>query len=202
MKIIGLCGGSGSGKGSVCDVFRRFGIPSIDTDAVYHELTSANGECLDALAKEFGSEIISERGSLDRKKLGAIVFCGENSEEKLDKLNKLSHKFILDETRRRLDTYSQLDAPMAIVDAPLLFESGFDGECDLLICVIADMETRIARIMARDNISRESAEQRIAAQMSDEDIISKCNFVIYNNSDLDSLTNQIIRIIDEINNNF
>lgn len=202
MKIIGLCGGSGSGKGIVCDAFRRFGIPSIDTDAVYHELTSSKGDCLNALAKEFGSDIISDSGSLDRKKLGLIVFCGENSWEKLNKLNKLSHKFILDETRRRLDTFSQLDAPMAIVDAPLLFESGFDGECDILICVIADRETRINRVMARDNISRQAAEQRINSQMSDDDIISRCDYVIYNNSDFDTLTDQVIRIIDEIKNNF
>ena len=74
MKIIGLCGGSGSGKGAVCDLFLELGIPSIDTDALYHKMTSSDSPCLRALAEEFGASIIDVHGKLDRAVLRGIVF--------------------------------------------------------------------------------------------------------------------------------
>ena len=94
MKIIGLCGGSGSGKGTVCEIFSKNQIPAIDTDKVYRELTSADSECLRELKKAFGNDIIAPNGSLDRRKLATIVFAGDNAASQLEMLNKISHKFI------------------------------------------------------------------------------------------------------------
>ena len=201
MKVIGLCGGSGSGKGMVSLFFAKREIPAIDTDAVYRELTSGESLCLSALVSEFGKEIISADGSLNRRALAQIVFIGEGADERLKKLNTIAHKFILDETRRRLDNYNALGYKAAIVDAPVLFESGYEKECDLIISVVADREIRIGRIIERDNISRESAEARIASQMSDDELISRSNFVIENNSDLSSLEKRVNRIADLILNN-
>ncbi len=197
MKIIGLCGGSGSGKGTVCDIFSTFGIPSIDTDAVYRKITASPSECLTALEKEFGSEIITENGALNRKKLASIVFSGEGCAERLARLNEISHKYILDETRRRLDQYRETDTVAAIVDAPVLFESGFDRECDILICVIADMEVRIARIMNRDGITREAAERRINSQLSDAELVSRCDYTIRNDDDLDFLKLEVKSVLQK-----
>ncbi len=198
MKIIGLCGGSGSGKGKVCEIFASLSVPSIDTDAVYREITSSHGDCLRALADEFGSEIITHEGSLNRRKLADIVFSGDNSESRLAMLNEISHKFILEETRRRLSVFKSIGAKAAIVDAPVLFESGFNRECDVIICVIADRERRIARIIARDNLSVSEAERRIAAQISDTQLVSKSDYVIHNNSDLSSLRGQAEGILHKI----
>ena len=191
MKIIGLCGGSGSGKGIVGSVFAKKQIPFIDNDKVYRELTSADSECLSALRDEFGSEIILPDGSLNRKRLAEIVFASENSSFALEKLNKISHKYILDETRKRLRKFCLDGYKAAIVDAPVLFESGFDSECDLVIAVIADKDKRIARVMERDGISYTAALQRIDSQMSDEDLISRCDYIIRNDSDLDSLEEKV-----------
>ena len=198
MLIIGLSGGSGSGKGRVCGFFARFGIPYIDTDAVYREITSGPGECLTALKNEFGSEIISLSGALNRQKLADIVFSSEGAEKKLEKLNEITHKYILDETRKRLEEYRSMEAVCAIVDAPVLYESGFDRECDLTICVVADRERRIERIISRDSISREQAEQRISSQMNDEELISRSDFVIRNDSDLGSLYNEVKAVTQQI----
>ena len=198
MFTIGLCGGSGSGKGRVCEFFASFGVPSIDTDAVYREITSEPGECLSALVNEFGSEIISQSGALNRQKLAAIVFSGEDAKKKLERLNAITHKYILDETRKRLESYRVMEAVCAIVDAPVLFESGFDSECDFTICVVADRESRIDRIISRDSISREQAEQRISSQMTDEELISRSNFVIRNDSDLESLCNEVKAVTKQI----
>lgn len=198
MKIIGLCGGSGSGKGRVCDIFRENNIPTIDTDAVYREMTSQKSSCLDALKEEFGKEIITESGSLNRVKLAEIVFSGEDSPKKREKLNQISHKFILDETRLRLEKFRNCGAVAAVVDAPVLFESGFDSECDYVVCVIAEREARIERIMKRDSLSREAAEKRISAQLSDEETISRSDFAIYNNSDLETLRREVNSVITKI----
>lgn len=197
MKIIGLCGGSGSGKGTVSSIFASYGIPSVDTDAVYRRITSCDTPCLRALAEEFGNDIISHDGSLNRKMLGQIVFS-DNSEERLNKLNSISHSYILDETREILKGYKNEGCFAAIVDAPLLFESGFDKECDVIIAVLCDRDTRIERIVKRDNIDRLSAEKRIDAQLTDEELKAKARFCIYNDGDIPSLEKKIKLIIKKM----
>ncbi len=198
MKVIGLCGGSGSGKGVVCELFRELGIPSVDTDAVYRELTSSYGPTLKALSEEFGREIITEDNTLNRKVLADIVFSGDGSEKRLKRLNEIAHRFILNETRRRLADFAKSGVTASIVDAPVLFESGFDKECDAVVCVIASKDIRLQRITLRDGISTEEAERRIASQMSDATLIEKCDFVIENNSDIHSLREQVKSVIEAL----
>lgn len=180
MKVIGLCGGSGSGKGTVAKMFAEFNILSIDTDKVYHMLTSEKSSCLDALVAEFGEDILSEDGSLNRKALAQIVFAGNDSDKKRAALNRISHKFVLEKTREMLDELKNKGTPAALVDAPLLFESGFDKECDAVIAVVADEQTRIERIKERDGVSAEYARARIKAQLSDEYLIKNSDYVIDN----------------------
>ena len=201
MKVIGLCGGSGSGKGVVSSFFAHRGIPAIDTDAVYRELVSGDTPCTRALSDEFGKEIISIDGSVNRALLAKIVFTGENCDYKLKKLNSITHKFILDETRKRLSSFKAKGYLAAIVDAPVLFESGFDKECDLVISVVADSSIRVNRIIARDNINVEAAMARITKQLSNDELIVRSNFVIENNSDLQSLEKKVNEIADLILNN-
>ena len=201
MKILGLCGGSGSGKGAVGQLFSEYGIPTIDTDAVYRELTGRPGPCVDALRFEFGSHIITDSGALNRAELARIVFCGEKSSEKLKRLNEIAHRFILDETRRRLYSYEEAGVKIAVVDAPVLYESGFDSECDIVVCVVADMESRIQRIISRDGISEEAARSRIKSQLTDGELISRSDYVINNNSDIENLKREVDRVIKDIINN-
>ena len=201
MKVIGICGGSGSGKTMISLMFNKYDVPAIDTDNIYREITAADGPCNRALAEAFGSEIISDDGSLNRKALAKIVFTGEGAKNKLETLNKISHKFILDETRRRLSEYELKGKKAAIVDAPLLFESGFDKECDVVISVVADKEIRLKRIMRRDKIDRESAEARINSQLSDDEIIARSDFVIVNSLDTLDLDDQVYRTAKIILNN-
>lgn len=194
MKVIGLCGGSGSGKGTVSSLFCDLGIPSIDTDALYHEMTDRDSQCLRALSSEFGCEIVKADGSLDRARLASIVFTGSEAENRRRRLNEIAHSFILAETRALIKDYETRNFPAVLIDAPLLFESGFDSECDEIICVIADEKIRISRIVSRDNISVDIATSRIRSQMSDDELIKKCDYVIYNNSNIESLISQITEI--------
>lgn len=198
MKIIGLCGGSGSGKGTVAKTFLNFGITSVDTDAVYHDMTSHKSPCLDALVDEFGADIISTDGALDRKKLSAIVFFADDSQQKREKLNKISHKFVLDKTREMLTDFENDGYKAALVDAPLLFESGFDKECDLIISVVAKKEVRVERIIKRDGIDECAAIRRINSQITDEELISRSDFVIENSGSTAELENQVASIAKKI----
>ena len=194
LKIVGLCGGSGSGKGTVAKLFSEYGIPSVDTDAVYHEITSSPSPCLDALVLEFGKTILSLDGALDRKKLSSIVFFGEDSENKRKKLNTIAHKYVLDKTREILSLYELGGAKAALVDAPLLFESCFDRECDLIISVVADKDVRIKRIIHRDGIDENGAKRRIDSQLTDEYLKAKSDFVIENSGNLLELKDKIKEI--------
>lgn len=198
MKVIGLCGGSGSGKGETSRIFSELGFAVIDTDLVYRELTSGNSECTEALRREFGDEVISPSGALDRRALAALVFRGDGADARRLRLNEIAHRYILAETRRRLSLYKADGYPCSVVDAPVLFESGFDKECDVIVSVVADKNIRLSRITARDNISLEAAEERIASQLKDEEIISRSDFVIRNNGDFSELSRQVVEVAEKI----
>ena len=188
MKVIGLCGQSGSGKGLVCSFFNEINVVSIDTDQIYHNIISTNSDCTGELVSCFGEFIFADPG-IDRKKLGMIAFA---SKENLDKLNEITHRHILGEVRTTISRIKRENsADGIIVDAPLLFESGFDKECDMTVAVITDPDTKIARIMARDGITRDAAIKRLSSQISDQELISRCDHVIYNSQDPDDLRNRV-----------
>lgn len=194
MKIIGLTGPSGSGKGELCAILEKFGIFSIDTDRVYHQLLAPPSACLDELSAHFGSQILNSDGSLDRAALAKKVFApGAGSE--LEVLNRITHKYVLGKAREIISEFSQQGCSAVIVDAPALYESGFDKECDFCVAVIADKETRVERIMARDGISRDAAEKRINAQKPDSFYTEHARIVIYNNSNTSELQKQALEIL-------
>ena len=198
MKVIGLCGGSGSGKGTVAEIFSVFGIPSIDTDKVYHELTSRKSECLDALVNEFGNGILNDAGGLDRRALSSIVFGDGAAAVRRQTLNEITHKFVLERARNILKDFEDMGAKAAIVDAPLLFESGFDKECDIIIAVIADINVRIKRIMARDGITERSATLRVKTQLPDDYLSMRADYVIDNSGSLDDVEKNVTEIAVKI----
>lgn len=199
IKIIGLCGRSGSGKGYVSKLFFRRGIPSVDTDAVYRELMSgdreAPSECLAEVSREFGEEVIAPDGSLDRRALADIVFA-PGAQDRLRTLDRITHKYILAECLRRITEYEKRGVKAVILDAPLLFESGFDTQCDITVFVSAPEEVCISRICERDGISPYKAEQRLASQMSREELRRLCDEEIENGDGCDPAS-QVERICEK-----
>ena len=182
MKIIGLTGPSGSGKGLCCEYFRSIGIPCIDTDQVYHDLLLPPSECAKELVSRFGHNILKEDQSIDRKKLAAIVFS-DTSGKAVEDLNHISHKYVKDKTLALLDQFKEQQNDAAVVDAPLLFEAEFDKFCDFSIAVLADREKRLERIMMRDMLSTETANARLSAQKNDDFYICQANHILYNNGE-------------------
>lgn len=194
MKIVGLTGGSGTGKGTVAKIFAEHGIPSVDTDAVYHELLENDRELNLELAAAFGAGILGEGGKVNRKLLAATVFGKENTPALLHTLNQITHKYVMSETKKRLAEYANT-APAALIDAPLLFEAGLDSWCEAVIGVLADRETRIQRVMKRDGIDRAAAIRRIDAQPDDNFFRERCNIVLENNGDLANLQKEVRDIL-------
>lgn len=182
--LVGLCGRSGAGKGYVSEIFfRRFGIPSIDTDAVYRDLTKPCGdnevsECMRELKKRFGDNVAAPDNSLNREVMRSLVF-GDNKENLRD-LNRITHKHILAETEKTADRLYKKGYKIILIDAPLLFESGFDKLCRRTVCVTTDEATALRRIMRRDGIDEDSAKKRLAVQIPADELEKKCDFVIVN----------------------
>ncbi len=195
-KIIGLTGRSGSGKGAVCEIFERYGIPSIDTDAVYHEILATRGACTDELAAAFGKEILDGNGLVDRKKLAAAVFGKPNTSELLNRLNAITHKYIMTITRERVRALANAGAIAVLIDAPQLFEAGVERECDLVLGIVASTDLCVERITARDGIDEKAANHRLISQHDDAFFREHCDAVIENTADLAALERAVCQFID------
>lgn len=192
MKIIGLTGQSGAGKGAVSDVLARNGFLCIDCDEVYHSLLIPPSECLNEIKKTFGDGVIKSDGTLDRKKLGEAVF---SDEEKLKKLGEITLHRVIDKCLEIIREKGDGGYVAAVLDAPTLYESGFDRECDTVLAVTADEETRISRIIARDGIDRKSALARIHAQKDENFYTSRADYVIKNDGSEKDLENATLKFI-------
>ena len=198
MTVIGLCGGSGSGKGTVASMLSDAGFLHIDADAVYHGLTSGDSPCLREISDTFGASVISADGALDRRALASIVFA-DDAGDKLALLNSISHRYVLREIRKKI-AENENACPAVIVDAPLLFESRFNVECDLIVSVIAPRDIRIKRITERDGLTVSEAERRIDSQLDDEFLIAHSDIIINNFGDVSELADQVENVIKKIKN--
>ena len=177
--ILGLTGPSGAGKGVLAQrLHDAHGFVWIDTDAVYHDLTSAPSPCLDELQSAFGTGIIKQ-GALDRPTLASIVFA-KDAKDKLELLNRITHKHVMEKSRRQIDAARQSGARGAVLDAPLLFEAGADALCTHTAAVLADRAVRLHRIITRDGLTEQAAQKRLDAQKSDDFYRQRADFVIYN----------------------
>ena len=191
MTVIGLTGASGSGKGYVSEIFSAYGVPSVDSDSIVHSLYESGGPCVEELKAAFGSDIVDANGCVDRKKLGNIVFCDRAL---LDLLNSIVHKYVISEINDLTAVYASLGYEGVIIDAPQLFESGLDKNCDYVVSVIANNDIRVRRIIERDHISEESAYARLNSQHDDSYFISRSDFVIYNSGE--DVVSQVRNIIE------
>lgn len=202
MLTIGLTGQSGAGKGTFSHIFSQYeGVLHIDTDVDARAVTARGEECLEKLCECFGNEILEEDGSLNRKKLARIAF---SDEEKHKQLNRITHFYVMKRIEAHLEKAKSGGMRVAIVDAPLLFESGADRLCDINIAVIAPYNVRLERIVKRDGISRSDAIVRLDSQPSDAFYRERCDYILENGEDIESFTQKAKELIGIIleNNSF
>lgn len=173
---IAVTGGIGSGKSLACSCIRELGYVTYSCDEIYAELLQGKELC-STLAREFGSDVIAQDGSLNREKLSSIVF---EDELKLKKLNAITHKAIFNEMFRR----AELNNGLVFFEVPLLFEGGYQALFDGVIVILRSETDRIESVMERDKITAAQVKKRINSQF---DYVNKDfaeYYVIHNNGDL------------------
>lgn len=192
MQILGLTGPSGAGKGYVCRLFARYGVASVDCDAVSKRIYQPGAFCTLELANAFGADILDENGALLRRKLAQRAFADAVSTQKL---NRITHPHILAEVEKELQRFAAQGARAVLLDAPTLLESGLHHRCDRLICVTAPYALRRARIIERDALSLAQADLRLNAQPADAFYRDACDFEIRNDgaNDCEAQVKAILR---------
>jgi len=187
MLKIGITGGIGSGKTTVCRIFEILGIPVFNADLVAKSIMNTDSLLRSSIKATFGSQAYSENGELDRKYLASQVF---NNQEALDKLNVLVHPAAI---QASIDWFKQQQGPYALKEAAILFESGSYKDCDYNILVSSPEEIRIKRVMERDGVSEESVRSRISKQMTEEKKLELADFVIVNDGNM-PLIPQVLKL--------
>ena len=189
-KKIGLTGGIASGKTTVSDCFKKLGTQVIDADIISHEVTEPSGSAFEEILSEFGSEILDEKGLINRKKMRAIIF-NDPSQKKI--LENIIHPKVRDEMFQRIN---KSDDHYLIVSVPLLVETGMHQIMDRNLLVDCSEDTQIERLMHRDKITLNEARAILKnqASRSDRKKIADDLIVNENNVTLIELENEVIEL--------
>ena len=194
MKIFGLTGKTGAGKSTVASKLEAMGFYVIDGDLIARNITQKGKPALKELAKEFGCDIITEDGSLDRKKLSSRAF---KDKESTARLNDITHPIIKDEFIKELQKAEIEGYKASVIDAAALLESSCKDLCEKIIVVTAPEEIRLQRILSRDNITEEQALTRMRAQFPDEYYNEKADILIRNYPPFEEDTDSILKELQE-----
>ncbi|WP_282925978.1 dephospho-CoA kinase [Helcococcus kunzii] len=189
-RVIGITGSIATGKSTVTDILKDLGYNVIDADKIAHQLMEVGNENYDAIVSYFGDKILNPDKSINRKKLGNIVF---NDKKQLNKLNNLTHDNIFNKIKENIEFYKN---EIIFVDIPLLIELKIKGELsiefDEIWLVYVDRQTQIERLAKRNNISYDEAEKLVNTQINIDDKVQYCDFILDNSKDIDYVKKQII----------
>lgn len=194
--VVGLTGQSGAGKSSLGRYFASKGYTVIDCDEVAAEI-HGNAECQQALADEFGADIIND-GTVDKQLLARRAFADSES---LKKLTAITHPFIIGDILSETEKAFNRGERIVIVDGAVIIGHDFEKYCDKFIVVTCDRNKQYERLVARDAITLEQAKNRIAKQTKLEVLLNKADFVVYNNTNVKDMENQgdyILRTLNKI----
>ena len=188
--IIGLTGGTGCGKTTVCSILKKYDAYIIDADKIAHSIIKNGTKAYFEIINYFGKDILNSDIQIDRKKLGEIVF---NNKEKLDYLNRITHKYIIEEIINNINILKEKEEyKYIVIDAPLLIETNLHKIVDTVWIVHCSLKTRIKRLKNRDNLSEEILVKRIESQTPFEQNKKFADFIILNEdgTDLEQLIKQ------------
>lgn len=189
--VVGLTGMSGTGKTTVAALLREQGWPIIDADEIAHEVVEKGENTLRDLVYVFGSRILTKEGELNRRVLAGLAFSDEKA---LQKLNDITHPAIIHRITQKIED----NAHYAIIDAPLLYETGLDRLCHAVILVTAPLAVRCQRICERDGITKEEALARLSVQEKQLAYETRADFIICNDGDFEKLAKQVQKILQKI----
>ena len=193
MLRVALTGGIATGKSHVLEQFRRHGIPCLDADALAHGVESAGTEATAAIAARFGPDILTPGGDVDRTKLGAIVFADAAARRDLE---AIVHPAVYRAVAAGLRAFVlDGDYPFAVVDVPLLYESGAEKDFQRVIVTACEPATQIARLVER-GMSEEAARRRLAVQWPTEKKTSRADFVVKTDGSIAETNRQVAQLVD------
>ncbi len=196
MLKVGLTGSIAVGKSTVCNIFRDLGCYVIDADRTARDVVAKGTDGLRQIVAAFGDDVLAGGGELDRAKLGSIVFADE---AKRSKLNAIVHPLVIAEQDRLLNEAAKAGkADIAIVDAALMIESGSYRRFAKLIVVWCRPEIQLERLMRRDGLSQAAAEQRIAAQMTQEEKKRYADMLIDTSGTLDDTHRETVAVFEQM----
>jgi dephospho-CoA kinase len=189
--LVGLTGGIGSGKSTVAQMLSSHGAVVIDADAIARSVTAPGGTAIDAIAAHFGTSFITPEGALDRERMRSLVFAQPDAKKQLE---AIIHPLVGQETDRHAQLAVAQGHRCIVFDVPLLVESGFRwrGKVHRVLVVDCQVETQIARVMARNGLAHDEVDRIIAAQASRVQRLAAADMVIYN-EDL-----SMVRLNDEV----
>ena len=184
MKVIGLTGGIGSGKSTVSQFLAELGATIIDADEIGHEAFKPETEAWREVVAAFGQQIIAANGTIDREKLGTIVF---SNPEARARLNQIMHPRIYEMVKAQLVEYQRQGVSMVVLEAPLLVEAGWTSLVDEVWVTTASEDTVLKRLRERTKLSEAESRARIRAQLPAEKRIREADVVIDTDCELDEL---------------
>lgn len=194
MRIIGLTGSIACGKSTVSAYLASRGCPVVDGDRLARELTAPGSPVLGLIRSSFGESVFCEDGSLNRRRLGQLIFSDPLARRNLD---ALMAPYLMSLTRHRIDELRSSGAPLCILDMPLLFEKGYDRLCDTVWTVWLPENVQISRLMARDGYSYEEAQSRIRSVLSCDEKASRADRVIDNSGPVENTIGIVSELLDE-----
>jgi len=188
--ILGVTGNIASGKSLVCRELARRGAVVVDADQLAREVVEPGSPVLEQLVTSFGKDILNAEGSLDRQYLGDLVFSDPAARRCL---NAIIHPAIAALSTQRLEELRE-SAPLIVYEAPLLYEMGGEARVDKVLMVTIAPDVQLGRLMARDELDEQSARQRIAAQMPQEQKIARADFLVDNSAGREETIAQVERL--------
>jgi dephospho-CoA kinase len=196
MLKVGLTGSIAVGKSYVLSVLAELGCVTFDADKIAHLVMQPGRPAYDDILREFGEAVLAVDGPIDRKKLGAIVFADE---ARRNRLNEIVHPRVIEEQNRLIaEAEARNPNGIVVIDAALMIESGGYKRFDKLIVVYCDRETQIKRLMRRASITRQDAEQRIAAQMSSEEKLRYADYAISTAGTFEETRQRVIGVYNDL----
>ncbi len=192
--LIGVTGGIGTGKTLACEYFGELGCEVYFADDIAKELYSANEELKNELVKQFGEKILDDKGKLSFSEFRKIVFSSDTNQIRV---NKIVHPFVISEI---LDRAKDYPGKLVVIEAALIYESGFDKLIDYTLVVASSVQTRIKRIRKRNKLSEHDIKSIMKLQMPEKEKIAKADFVIKNDSTPSALREKVKFIFSVLNN--
>src|SRR5260221_9217177 len=196
MPVIAITGGVGAGKSSVAALFKELGATVLSADEAAREVLEPASPILSQVIREFGASFMQTDGSLDRKRLGDLVFSDSTARKRLE---SITHPHIRRLLKSRIDeALAQRPNGVVVAEVPLLYETQMESEYDAVIAVVASKETLFSRLKERNGLNQKEVEKRITSQLSMQEKATRSDYIIENDGNRDALRHSVLEIWDRI----